>query len=933
MLNTDLQQHGQAENIFLAVSSTADSLFAQIAARCAANGYFPLALKPDTKRPFQDDWNVWTDWRAGDFDRAGLVGIRCGDGGLFAVDVDFDYADVVAALQWEFLDAPQRVGQRGFVALARWSDGRARTGHDLTWLHADGRKAPIQVKARGLVAIFGRHPTTGLLYRWNGDNATLTTPLAALPTVESMEALLDRLDAVLSRFGFYRTKAVRERADAPLANDTTILVDGEPFDLATLDAETLDRIKRDGLDEFARGLADLDRAGGTGRGNSSQELGVSVGKLFALGLADLDEASDEIKRVTNDKNCADHSFPRGVAMSRGEAGWLQEIVGTPVRLARAKAAGAKPAAPLPAIPEAPVDLLPALRDRAATLGASRKSKAVTKSRADFARLCNALAADGVISELESFEAGLMAKAYEQAANGKNPMFPAPDNKAIAKVVVETARKGGNVRLTLAAGVAVLHPPTIIDGRALDQLAGTLSANEDTFAAIAARLAFVRRDGATIYVHRTPDGDDVIMSKDSVRDMIANVLVTDGERTEPAFDWWLRHPSRRTKRAVFKTHGDVGDDEYNFWRGFAVERRRGTDKLRKFARHLLDVVCRKNKAKFKYLVKWLAWAVQNPDRNPETVVVLKGVEEGGGKSTVSGAMRKIFGKSHSAVVKKPEELLGQFNSHLEFASFVALEETLFAGDRKQADTMRSAITDSQLFVNAKFVKPYFAPNITHAILTTNHEHAVHAGVNARRWFVVEVDEARVGDRGYFNALHDDMKDGGYEQLLNSLLEVDLEGWHPRELVTTDELKEQMAMSADALDQWYAAGKEDGELSYFNELGGKVVVEFGKSWHTTTLFASYLAYVRRAGGRADSRETFGRKLRRLLPGAHDPKTREAGKSKRAPGFALPDEPGTSPEAKRTAAIAEIRARLSEAAAACNTTVEEMLDDIAAEPPLPF
>ena len=48
-----------------------------------------------------------------------------------------------------------------------------------------------------------------------------------------------------------------------------------------------------------------------------------------------------------------------------------------------------------------------------------------------------------------------------------------------------------------------------------------------------------------------------------------------------------------------------------------------------------------KEKFKYLIRWLAWAVQNPDKHSGVVIVLKSREQGTGKSTLGVVMLKIF----------------------------------------------------------------------------------------------------------------------------------------------------------------------------------------------------------------------------------------------------------------------------------------------------
>jgi hypothetical protein len=71
--------------------------------------------------------------------------------------------------------------------------------------------------------------------------------------------------------------------------------------------------------------------------------------------------------------------------------------------------------------------------------------------------------------------------------------------------------------------------------------------------------------------------------------------------------------------VFKPTGDVKSDEYNQWGGFVVEPRRGWRKMRRLMHHIWKVVCRRDREKFRYAVRWLALALQHPDLLPETVL--------------------------------------------------------------------------------------------------------------------------------------------------------------------------------------------------------------------------------------------------------------------------------------------------------------------------
>jgi len=72
-----------------------------------------------------------------------------------------------------------------------------------------------------------------------------------------------------------------------------------------------------------------------------------------------------------------------------------------------------------------------------------------------------------------------------------------------------------------------------------------------------------------------------------------------------------------------------------------------------------IICRRDSEKFKYLMRWLAWCVQNPDKHPETVIILKSRKQGTGKSTLGIVMTMIFGKYHAAIVDDKDRLIGRF----------------------------------------------------------------------------------------------------------------------------------------------------------------------------------------------------------------------------------------------------------------------------------
>ena len=203
-----------------------------------------------------------------------------------------------------------------------------------------------------------------------------------------------------------------------------------------------------------------------------------------------------------------------------------------------------------------------------------------------------------------------------------------------------------------------------------------------------------RDGEVGIYRIEDDGALTYLAMEHFKLLLANLVVDVSSQSQPSSRkligidvFWLRHPLRRTcRKIVFEPSGQVGDDEYDLWRGFAVDQKRGFQKQRSLLRHIRRIICGGNKAKFKYLMRWLAWAVQNPHRPAEVVLVLISNTEGSGKSTLGKVMLTIFGPRHGLLVDDKEQLLGQFNSHLETVCFVCGEEVLWAGDPRSAEAL-------------------------------------------------------------------------------------------------------------------------------------------------------------------------------------------------------------------------------------------------------
>jgi len=319
-------------------------------------------------------------------------------------------------------------------------------------------------------------------------------------------------------------------------------------------------------------------------------------------------------------------------------------------------------------------------------------------------------------------------------------------------------------------------------------------------------------------------------------------------------FWKEHQWRREVTIVFEPKGTTNPSEFNLWRGFGVEPRRGWRKQRRLLQHIWKVICRRDKVKFRYFIRWLAWAVQNPDKHSEVIVVLKSRKQGTGKSTVGVVMLQIFGP-HGALIDDKDRLLGRFNDWLETKSFVLGEEIMWAGDPKSTDKLKSIITANKLQVERKNAAVREIPNRLHPMMTTNHDHAVAAGVGDRRNVVYDVSDEHACDKNWFDPLYQDLETGGTSEFLWFLQSLRLDDWHPRQIIKTAEATEQQCMSADSISQWARACIEADAIVGSWSGGYAVSHDLGKKIGSEELREAYAGYCKQQNLRAVNGASFG------------------------------------------------------------------------------
>ena len=299
-----------------------------------------------------------------------------------------------------------------------------------------------------------------------------------------------------------------------------------------------------------------------------------------------------------------------------------------------------------------------------------------------------------------------------------------------------------------------HPRLATAAGSLERkpLVGGIYQPDELLGLLNSHFFLAKANGAYPIAQVEDDGSIQYISRLDFATKLANmfVMTVDGhgnKKKTKAELFWLSHPNRDEREIIFDPNASPGRSivgKYNLWRGFAVKPRRPTGKQRRFFRHLREVICRNDIQKLQYLLRFLAYLVQHPDRNPETAIVLKSAHQGTGKTTLNYCISKILG-GHAITISDKSRLFDRFNASLETVIFVDADELLWAGDHGASDALKSLITGDTIILEIKHGARWSVPNRLHIVMTTNHDHAVQAGVQDRRFFVLEVSAHRDSGR--------------------------------------------------------------------------------------------------------------------------------------------------------------------------------------------
>lgn len=329
--------------------------------------------------------------------------------------------------------------------------------------------------------------------------------------------------------------------------------------------------------------------------------------------------------------------------------------------------------------------------------------------------------------------------------------------------------------------------------------------------------------------------------------------------ENVADMWIKHKDgRRAGRVVYAPPGSPlrrFPDDFNGWRGFACEPKRGDWSLIK--QHLKMVICGGDEAILEWVMNWAADLVQRPGQHGNSAIMLQG-GQGVGKGTFAhDLLGKMFDRRHYGHVYQRDQFYGSFNDLLSGKCLLFLDEATWGGDKKDGAILKGLITSDDLTINRKYIPPMRENSMIHLIIASNEDWPVGVDRDDRRLLALRIENPFANKANYFKPLYQEIDGGGRSALLAALMDWPINDEILRDPPMTEAKEELKVESHPPAVDWWLERLHEGRLTQGDKGWVPEVVK-------RQLYAEYSAQMQIMGiGRRKSPQQLTQFLKRVCP----------------------------------------------------------------------
>ena len=203
------------------------------------------------------------------------------------------------------------------------------------------------------------------------------------------------------------------------------------------------------------------------------------------------------------------------------------------------------------------------------------------------------------------------------------------------------------------------------------------------------------------------------------------------------------------------------------------RDRPEDKCRLILNHLYKI-CGDDPVLSKWVLSWLAYPLQHPGAKMHTALLVFGEREGTGKSIFFNAVAKIYGRYSASIDQSAVQ--SEFNDWASQKLFIICEEVVTNQDRRNLKgALKNYITKETNRINSKGMKERYEENKANYVFLSNEQVPVLLEDKDRRYQAIRFET--YSDQKYFNALANEIENGGVEAFYGFLLNYKIENFGP------------------------------------------------------------------------------------------------------------------------------------------------------------
>lgn len=233
--------------------------------------------------------------------------------------------------------------------------------------------------------------------------------------------------------------------------------------------------------------------------------------------------------------------------------------------------------------------------------------------------------------------------------------------------------------------------------------------------------------------------------------------------------FINSPGRRCvfrRNVVFDPTTTVKKPGYiNLFRGLPLTPKQGKCEL------LLETLfhlCEKDDAVYDWVLKWMAYPLQNPGAKMTTAVVIHG-REGAGKNLFWTALQRIYGEYTSIITQN--DLEGSFNGWASKKLFVIGNEVVSRQEMfHKKGVMKNMISEPEWTINEKNINQRQEANHANFVFFSNFLQPVTPDKEDRRYLILWTPPKR--EKAFYKSVAHERDHGGTEALYHYLLNYDL-----------------------------------------------------------------------------------------------------------------------------------------------------------------